>query len=153
MSQPRIICTWTSPQRGLARETSHLYCFWLAMLVTGAGSQACALREWDHSFQALVVPAVAHPAFPPFHGCLEEFLFPTCVQRLEDLPFSRTNLQWKAEARLQGLPGDRLPHQWLCHPERREQHRGVPGSLGSRSGKLHLCSAAPKLINLQEEPD
>lgn len=79
------------------------------MLVTGAGSQACALREWDHSFQALVVPAVAHPAFPPFHGCLEEFLFPTCVQRLEDLPFSRTNLQWKAEARLQGLPGDRLP--------------------------------------------
>lgn len=126
MSQPRIVCTWTTPQQGLARETSHLYCFWLAVL-TGAGSQIHALRERDLSFQALVVPCSCLPSCSPFHGCLEEFLFPTCVQRPEDLPFSlQLSAQLIYNGKLKqvcrvclgaGFPSAALPPREQCREE------------------------------------
>lgn len=65
---------------------------------------------------------------------------------------STINLQWKGEARLQGVPGDRLPISGSA-TQREENGTEEPqaactGQLGPGSGKLHLCSAAPKQINL-----
>lgn len=166
MSQPHIICTWTTPQRGLARETSHLYCFWLVVLITGAGSQIRAVRERDLSFQALVVPC-SSPSCSLFHVCLEEFLFPTCVQRPEGLPFS---LQLPAQLTYSGklkqvcraclragfpsAPLAPLPARARCREasNAEEPRAACEGQLGPGAGKLHLRNAAPKLISLQEDP-
>lgn len=154
MSQPRIICTWTSPQRGLARETSHLYCFWLAVLVTGAGSQTHALCEWDHSFQALVVPAVAHSAFPPSVAAWKNFSFPLVCRGLKISPSACNYQQCIYSGKLNkavGLAWGQASHQWVCHPERAEQHRGAPGSLHGPAGSQirktaprHCCTQAKK---------
>lgn len=55
------------------------------------------------------MPAVAHPTFPPSMAAWKNFSFPlVCTSPLQLAFTSTINLQWKAEARLQDLPGDRL---------------------------------------------
>lgn len=163
-SQPHIVCTWTTPQRGLARETSHLYCFWLAVLITGTGSQIRALCEWDLSFQAFFMPCSCSPRHSSFHGCLEELLLPTCVQRPEDLPFSlqlppqliyNEKLKQVCRACLgAGFPSVALPPRERCREasDAEEPQAACTGQLGPGAGKPYLCNAAPELISLQEEP-
>lgn len=106
------------------------------------------------SFQALV-PCSYSPSRSPFHGCLEELLFPTCVQRPEDLPFS---LKLPAQLIYNGglkqvcraCPGAGFS-SWLWSPESNAGERGMqrsPRQLAwARSRKttpLQCCTQANK---------